>query len=81
MLNLKPPRDDISYIGDVLIALAAETEQTTEQFHRDKSSLYDNGCYYCFNVLRGLEDIGLEESKTKNEIAAVTGRYICPSRI
>jgi hypothetical protein len=59
VLNLKPPVT-ISYIGDALIALAAETEPTTEQFRQDKSSLQDKGCYYCFYVLRGLEDVGLE---------------------
>ena len=53
-----------------------ETEKTAQQFHRDKSDLDDEGRYYRFNVDRGLEDIGLEESKKKREIAAATGRYI-----
>jgi predicted acylesterase/phospholipase RssA len=74
--SLKPFRDDIFHIGDALVALATETEQTAEQFRRDKSSLDDEGRYYRFNVLRGLEDVGLEESKKKREIAAATGRYI-----
>ena len=56
--------------------LATETEKTAQQFHRDKSDLDDEGRYYRFNVDRGLEDIGLEESKKKREIAAVTGRYV-----
>jgi len=65
-----------SPFGDALIALATETEHTAEQFRRDKSSLYNKGQYYRFNVLRGLEDVGLEESKKKKEIAATTGQYI-----
>ena len=74
--SLKPFRDDIFHIGDALVALTTKTEQTAEQFCRDKSSLNDEGRYYRFNVLQGLEDIGLEESKKKKEIAAATGRYI-----
>jgi hypothetical protein len=76
VLNLKLFCDDIFYTGDALITLAAETEHIAEQFRRDKSSLDDKGCYYCFNVLRGLEDIGLEEPKKEKEIASVTGRHI-----
>ena len=40
-----------------------------ERFRRDKSHLSNTSRYYRFNVVRGLEDIGLEESKRK-EIAA-----------
>jgi predicted acylesterase/phospholipase RssA len=74
--SLKPFCDDIFHIGNALIALATETEQTAEQFRQDKSSLDNEGRYYRFNVLRGLEDVGLEESKKKREIAATTSRYI-----
>jgi hypothetical protein len=76
VLSLKLFHDDIFYIGDVLIALATETEKTAEQFCQDKSSLGKEEHYYRFNVLQGLEDVGLEESKKKKEIAAATGRYI-----
>jgi len=74
--SLKPFRDDVFHIGDQLVALATETEKTAEQFHQDKSSLDDEGRYFRFNVLRGLEEVGLEESKKKKEIAAATTRYI-----
>ncbi len=74
--GLQPVRDDIVHIGATLKALATETEKTAERFHRNKSSLDDQGRYYRFNVVRGLEDIGLEESKKKNEIAAATRRYV-----
>lgn len=74
--SLKPFQDDVLYIGETLILIATETEQTAERFRRDKSLLDNTGRYYRFNVTRGLEDIGLEESKKSKEIAAATRRYI-----
>jgi predicted acylesterase/phospholipase RssA len=74
--SLKPFRDDAFHIGDTLVAIATETEQTAERFRRDKSQLDNSGQYYRFNVDRGLEEIGLEESKKRKEIAAATRRYI-----
>lgn len=74
--SLKPFRDDVLHIGETLVSIATETEQTAERFRRDKSHLEDSGQYYRFNVDRGLEEIGLEESKKRKEIAAATRRYI-----
>ena len=73
---LQPVRDDVLGIWATLKDLATETEKTAQQFHRDKSDLDDEGRYYRFNVDRGLEEIGLEESKKKTEIAAATRRYV-----
>ncbi|KAH7146805.1 hypothetical protein B0J13DRAFT_621750 [Dactylonectria estremocensis] len=73
---LRPVRDDVLGIGATLKKLATETETTAEQFRRDKSSLNDEGRYFRFNVARGLEDVGLEESRKQREIAAATGRYV-----
>jgi len=74
--SLKPVRDDVLGIWPTLKALATETEKTARQFHQDMSNLDDEGRYYRFNVDRGLEEIGLEESKKKAEIAAATRLYI-----
>ena len=74
--SLKPFRDHVLHIGETLVAIATETEQTAERFRRDKSHLEDNGQYYRFNVDRGLEEIGLEESGKRKEIAAATRRYV-----
>ena len=74
--SLKPFRDDVFHIGKSLLAIATETEQTAERFRRHKSHLDDSGRYYRFNVDRGLEEIGLEESKKRKEIAAATRRYV-----
>ena len=74
--SLKPFQNDIFHIGTTLVAIATETEQTAEKFRRDKTQLDDTGRYCRFNVIRGLEDIGLEESKKRKEIAAATRRYV-----
>lgn len=74
--SLTPFKDDLIGIGQSLMAIATEMEKTTELFSRDKSSLDDKRRYYRFNVLRGLEDIGLEDLKRKNAIIAATDRYI-----
>ena len=74
--SLRPFTDDLVGIGQSLVAMATETEKTAERFNRDKSRLDDKGRYYRFNVIRGLEDIALEDSKRKNEIIAATDRYV-----
>jgi hypothetical protein len=47
-----------------------------ERFRRDKSHLDNTSRYYCFNMVRGLEDIRVEESKKRKEIAAAAQRYV-----
>lgn len=59
--SLKPFQDDIIHIGQTLIAIATETEQSAERFLRDKIHLNNTGRYYRFNVNVWLKNIGLEE--------------------
>jgi predicted acylesterase/phospholipase RssA len=79
--SLKPFQDDAFHIFDTLLTIATETEETAEKFRRDKSYLDSSSRYFRFNVIHGLEDIGLEESKKKREIAAATGRYIVSQEV
>lgn len=74
--SLKAFKDDVFHIGETLAAIATETEQTAERFRREQGLLDSTGRYYRFNVVRGLEDIGLEEAKKVKEMAAATRRYI-----
>jgi predicted acylesterase/phospholipase RssA len=74
--SIKPFKDDMLHIGKTLVAIATETEVTAENFRRERPLLDNTGRYYRFNVMRGLEDIGLEEAKKSKEIAAATRRYI-----
>jgi hypothetical protein len=74
--SLTPFKDNLIGIGQSLLVIATETEKTAEQFSRDKSRLDETRRYYRFNVLRGLEDIGLEDPKRKNVIVSATDRYV-----
>jgi hypothetical protein len=74
--SLKPFKDDVLHIGETLVAIATETEQTAERFRRERQLLDNTDRYYRFNVVRGLEDIGLEEAAKVKEMAAATRRYI-----
>ena len=74
--SLKPFGDDVLKIGESLIEISTETEKTAESFRRVNSQLADAGRYYRFNVVQGLENIGLEESRKKNEIASATRVYV-----
>ena len=78
---IKAFSDDVLHIHETLIAMATETEQTAERFQRSKAHLDEEGRYYRFNVARGLEEIGLEESKKKKEIAAATRRYVTSQEV
>lgn len=56
--------------------MATETEKTAEEFRRDKPQLAGNRQYYRFNVLSGLQGVGLEEAKKYDQIASATREYI-----
>jgi predicted acylesterase/phospholipase RssA len=79
--SLKPFKDDVLHIGETLIAIATETEQTAERFRRERALLHSTKRYHRFNVVRGLEDIGLEEAKKVKEMAAATRRYISSQEV
>ncbi|CAN9173050.1 unnamed protein product [Alternaria alternata] len=79
--SLKAFKDDVFNIGKTLAAIATETEQTAERFRRERGLLDSTGRYYRFNVVRGLEDIGLEEAKKVKEMAAATRRYISSQEV
>jgi hypothetical protein len=73
--SLKAFKDDVLHIGETLVAIATQTEQTAERFRRERALLDSTRRYYRFNVVRGLEDIGLEEGKKVKEMAAATRSY------
>jgi predicted acylesterase/phospholipase RssA len=79
--SLKPFRDDFLHIGKTLIGIATETERTAERFRQDKPFLDNSSRYFRFNVIRGMEEIGLEDSTKKSEIAAATRQYVASREV
>jgi hypothetical protein len=74
--NITAFNDDLRHIGDTLKHIATETEKTAEAFRRDKPQLVTAGVYYRFNVARGLDRVGLEETRSIGLIAAATRDYL-----
>jgi predicted acylesterase/phospholipase RssA len=79
--SLKSFSEAVQHIGETLIAIAKETEQTAERFRRDKAYLDSSNRYFRFNVVQGLEDIELEDSTKRKEIAAATRRYVSSQEV
>jgi hypothetical protein len=79
--SLKPFKDDVLHISNTLVAMATETQLTAERFQRKQVLLDTTGRYYRFNVVQGLEDIGLEEAKKVKEMAAATRQYISSQEV
>ncbi|KAF1913173.1 hypothetical protein BDU57DRAFT_504079 [Ampelomyces quisqualis] len=79
--SLKPFKNDVLHMGKALLAIATDTEESAERFRRERSLLDSTQRYYRFNVLRGLEEIGLQETKKIDEMAAATRRYISSQEV
>lgn len=60
--------------------MSTETEKTAEEFLQEHSDLDEDHRLFRFNVERGLEKIGLEESKKQHLIASATYRYLAQQR-
>lgn len=73
--SLTPFSNDVKQIGKALLAIALDTEEVAETFQRHHTDLYQMNHAFRFNVLRGLEDIGLEEYTKMENIDAVTRKY------
>jgi hypothetical protein len=63
-------------VGKTLIRITTETEKTAEAFLRSHSRMIAERKYFRFNVLKGLEDIGLQEHMKLNVLAAATRNYL-----
>ncbi|KAJ5647193.1 hypothetical protein N7490_003565 [Penicillium lividum] len=76
MPSLKPFGTHLLNIARTLCDIAIETEITAENFQREKESLDISGRYFRFNVIKGLEEIGLEKASVIPAIAAATRAYV-----
>jgi hypothetical protein len=66
--SLKPFKDDVCNLGDTLVAIATETEQTAERFRRERPSLDQAGRYHRFNVIAGLKTSDLKNQKRSRRL-------------
>jgi predicted acylesterase/phospholipase RssA len=67
---------DIPGIVKSLKAISTDTEETASMFQKHHSKLFQSGNAFRFNVMKGLETVGLQEIKKWNEIKAATQLYI-----
>lgn len=63
-------------VAKTLVQITLDTEKTAETFQRHHSALYSENRAFRFNVIRGLEDVGLEEASKEGQILAATRRYL-----
>jgi hypothetical protein len=68
-------------VGKTLIRITTETEKTAEAFLRSHSRMIAERKYFRFNVLKGLENIGLQEHMKLNVLAAATRNYLASQTI
>jgi hypothetical protein len=73
-------------IASTLIHISTETEQTAARFTRVnapflRAPLRRKNIYFRFNVVKGLEEIGLERHEEKAKIAAATKVYLSSPQV
>lgn len=59
-----------------LRSLATETEKSEETFADDVKNTELGGSYFRFNVVRGLDKVGLNEASKKDVIEVATTQYL-----
>ncbi|KAJ6184435.1 hypothetical protein N7519_005736 [Penicillium mononematosum] len=63
-------------VAQALKSIATETEATASTFCKHHTGLFQSGKAFRFNVVRGLETIGLEETSKWGNIKAATRNYV-----
>lgn len=75
--GIKAFEDSIfKFLGQTVVAIATETEETEKRFIAKWRKHYDENRYFRFNVDQGLQAIGLDEYKKKGAMEAATERYL-----
>lgn len=69
--------DGLFEVMKTLKAIATETEKTAREFKKQwKAQLVDTKKYYRFNVVHGLENVGIEAHDKRSNISACTYKYL-----
>jgi hypothetical protein len=74
--SLQPFGDDCVDIATTLKEIATENEKRAKTFHNEHWDLDVRNLYFRFNVLNGLEDIGLEVASQRDAVISATNRYL-----
>ena len=61
---------------ETLKKIATNSQETAERFARDHPEFLSEGKYYRFNVVKGLESVGLEEHEKSDVVASATNTYM-----
>ena len=68
--------DSLKSLAATLVSMSTETDDTAEMFKRAHPKLDASRQLYRFNVLNGLQSIGLEEADRKHDIVNITKYYL-----
>jgi predicted acylesterase/phospholipase RssA len=79
--DVKAFGDTLAEVGETLLAIATETENTAEMFLRNYRHLGTSKKYFRFNVMKGLEKVGLEESSKMDLIKVRTDTYLAGQKV
>lgn len=66
----------IKFLGQTVVEIATETENTERKFIARWAGHFDEKRYFRFNVDQGLQNIGLDEYKKKFAMEAATEEYL-----
>jgi predicted acylesterase/phospholipase RssA len=66
----------IKFLGQTVVEIATETENTERRFMARWAGHFDNKRYFRFNVDQGLQGVGLDEYKRVDAMEAATSGYI-----
>jgi len=72
----KIEKSAFKFLTKSLVNIATETKRTATRFHKDHSELFQEKKCMRFNVEQGLQSIGLEEYKERDNIMNAAEEYI-----
>ena len=66
----------IKFLGQTMLEIATETENTERRFIARWAGHFDEKRYFRFNVDQELQNVGLDEYKKKGAMEAATEEYL-----
>lgn len=74
--SIKPFGKKLQSVGQTLIRIATDTQNTADAFRSAHLELEEDRQYFRFNIEHGLENVGLEDAAQANTIMAATRYYL-----